>query len=243
MPVTVGFPIHPLNPPAPARFATFTMDSFGISNTRSRHNDTDFVYLSAKVGANPIVFVSKSMGDVNNGTHSVGLSLEVDIPDDDTPVVFNYLIVNNSHGGNDAKEKAAQWALNTIAEEIIKHGAITVAAVTVGTVLVPLFVSALGAVAGIMRTEAGLLLFADCDGLVAAGFMPFTCSDLIKRTASGQKIAQNANHAWYQFTRRLRLQFEVFHCMYDYDGAFDPDCLGFERRMGQRRGRGAIYLR
>ncbi len=192
VPVTVGSPIHPLNPPAPARFATFTMDSFGISNTRSRHNDTDFVYLSAMVGANPIVSVAKSMGDVNNGTHSVGLSLEIDIPDDDTPVVFYYQIINGL-GGNDAKAKAAQGALNTVAEEIVKNKAITAAAVTVGAVLVPLFVSALGAIAGI--TEAGLLLFTDCDGRVAAGFMPFTCSDLIKRTASGQKIAQNANHA------------------------------------------------
>jgi hypothetical protein len=135
------------------------------------------------------------MGDVNNGTHSVGLSLEVDIPDDDTAVVFNYLIMNNGHGGNDAKAKAAQAALNTIAEEIIKHGAITAAAVTVGSFLVPFFASALAAVAGIMAaTEAALLLFADCDGLVAAGALPFTCSDLIKKTASGQKIAENANH-------------------------------------------------
>jgi len=195
VPITVGLPIEPLNPPPPARFATFTMDSFGISNTRSLHNDTDFVYLSANVGANPIVFVSKSMGDVNNGTHSVGLSLEVDIPDDDTAVVFNYMIMNNGHGGNDAKAKAAQAALNTIAQEIIKHGAITAAAVTVGSFLVPFFASALAAVAGILAaTEAALLLFADCDGLVAAGSLPFTGSDLIKRTASGQKIIENANH-------------------------------------------------
>src|SRR5262249_11474153 len=86
-----------VSPSAPSRFATFTMDSFGISNTRSRHEDTDFVYLSATVGGNPTVFVKKSMGDVNNGTHSVGLSIEVDIPDDDTPVVFNYLIMNSGH--------------------------------------------------------------------------------------------------------------------------------------------------
>jgi hypothetical protein len=159
VPVTVGFPIRPLNPPAPARFATFTTDSFGISNTGSLHNDTDFVYLSANVGANPIVFVSKSMGDVNNGTYSVGLSLEVDIPDDDTAVVFNYLIMNNGHGGNDAKAKAAQGTLNTIAEEIIKHGTITAAAVTVGSFLAPFLASALAAVAGIIAaTEAALLI-------------------------------------------------------------------------------------
>jgi phospholipase C len=184
-----------VNPPAPSRFATFTMDSIGISDTRSLHNDTDFVHLSATVGAHPTVFVSKSLGDLNNGTHSVGLSIKVDIPDDDTIVAFNYVIMNNSHGGNDAKAKAAQSALSTIAEEIIKHAAITATAITVGSFAVPFFVSALGAVAGILAaTEAGLLLFADCDGVVAAGAIPFTCSELIRRTNSGQKIPENADH-------------------------------------------------
>jgi phospholipase C len=183
-------------PPSPARFAAFTMDSFGISNTRSRHNDTDVVTLSVTVGANPTVFVAKSMGDVNNGNHSVGLSIEVDIPDDDTIVVFNYLIRNDSHGGNDAKEKAVQSALSTIAEEIIRHGAITATSITVGSIVVPFVGSAVAAVAGILAaTEAGLLLFADCDGIVASGPpMRFTCGDLIKRTASGQKIPENADH-------------------------------------------------
>ena len=177
------------SPPAPSRFATFTMDSIGITDTRSRHNDTDFVNLSATVGARPTVFVTKSLGDVNNGTHSVGLSIEVDIPDDDTIVVFNYLIVNNGHGGNDAKTKAVQSALSTIAEEIIKHPGTTATAITVGLIAVPLVGSALVAVAGILAvTEAGLLLFADCDGVVAAGAIRFTCSDLIKRTSSGQRF-------------------------------------------------------
>jgi hypothetical protein len=97
----VAPPLPPRTTPLPAgdgvvirdhrgepRFATFTMDSFGISNTRSLHNDTDFVYLSATVGANPPVFAKKSMGDVNNGTHSVGRHQST--PDDDTIVVFNY---------------------------------------------------------------------------------------------------------------------------------------------------------
>jgi hypothetical protein len=78
------------------------------------------------------------------------LSVEVDIPDDDTIVVFNYVIMNNSHGGSDAKAKAAQPALYTIAEEIIKHAAITATATTVGSFTVPFFVSALSAVAGVL---------------------------------------------------------------------------------------------
>src|SRR5262249_9644708 len=89
--------------PAPSRFATFTMANFGISDTRSRHEDTDFVFLSVTVGANPPVFAKKSMGDVNNGTHSVGLSIDVDIPDDDTIVVFNYLIMNSGHSDDNTR--------------------------------------------------------------------------------------------------------------------------------------------
>ena len=38
------------------------MDNFGISDTRSRHEDTDFVFLSATVGANPPVFVEEVDG-------------------------------------------------------------------------------------------------------------------------------------------------------------------------------------
>src|ERR1700761_8217658 len=116
-PISGRLPINPL-PPAPAMFATFSMDSFGITSTRALHNDTDIVYLSASVGANPMVLVSKSMGDVNNGTHSVGLDLQVDIPDDDTPVVFNYLILNNGHSGNNAVLQAAHSAMSTIAEAV-----------------------------------------------------------------------------------------------------------------------------
>jgi phospholipase C len=179
----------------PTHFATFTMDNFGISNTRSRHEDTDFVYLSATVGANPSVFVQKSMGDVNNGTHPVGLSVEVDLPNDDTIVVFNYIIVNNGHGGNDAKAKAAQSALSTIAKEVIAHKAITATSIAVGSILVPLFASAVASVAAVLGlVEAGLILFADCDGPVASGVLSFKCSDLIARTGSGQKVSDNIHH-------------------------------------------------
>jgi phospholipase C len=171
------------------------MDSFSISNTRSRHNDTDYVFLSVTVGANPPVFVQKSMGDVNNGNHSVGLSVEVDIPNDDTPVVFSYLIMNSGHQGDNTRQRAAQAALSTVAEEIIKHKAITAGAIAVGAIMVPLVVSGLAAIAGVLAVvEVGLLIFADCDGLVAAGALPFTGSDLIRRTSSGQKITNNTDH-------------------------------------------------
>lgn len=196
VPVSGRLPVEPsLTPPAPSRLATFTMDSFGISQTRSLHNDTDIVYLSATVGAGNPVPLQKSMGDVNNGTHSVGLSVEVDIPDDDTIVVFSIMICNAGHGGSDAEDKAAQSALSTIAKEIIKHGALTAGAVTIGSVVVPFFDSALLALSGILAAqELSLLLFGGCDGPVAHCTYPFTCSDLIRRTNSGQKIPQITEH-------------------------------------------------
>src|SRR5271154_7130987 len=150
----------------PGRFATFTMDSFGISNTRSLHNDTDYVFLSVTVGGNAPVFVQKSMGDVNSG-----------------------------HQGDNTRQKAAQAALSTIAKEVITHKAITAGAIAVGAILVPLVVSAVAAVAGVLAVvEVGLLIFADCDGLVAAGAIPFTGADLIRRTSAGQRIANNTDH-------------------------------------------------
>ena len=184
-----------LNSLAPRRFATFTMDSLGITNTRSRHNDTDVVHIGVTVGASDTVFVTKKLGDLNNGNHGVGLSIEANIPDDDTIVVFSYLVNNSGHGGDDSETKTAQAVLSTIAQAVISHKADTAAAIAVGTILVPIVVSAVAAVAGILAlTEAGLLLFANCDGPVASGAIPFKCSDLIKRTASGQKINETTQH-------------------------------------------------
>ncbi len=123
------------------------------------------------------------------------MSLQVDVPDDDTPVVFGYLIMNSGHQGDATRQKAAQAALSTIAKEIIAHKAITAGAIAVGAILVPLVVSAVAAVAAVLAVvEVGLLIFADCDGLVAAGAIPFTGADLIRRTSAGQKIANNTDH-------------------------------------------------
>ena len=175
-------------------FATFTMDRLAIAETRSLHNDTDIVHLSATVGADDPVFATKSLGDLNNGTHPVNLSLQVNIPDDDTTVVFAFTVRNAGHGGNPAKDEAAQSALSMISKEIIKQGAHGAEAVAIGSVTLPFVGSSLVALAGILgATELGLLLFGDCDGPVAWGAFPFTCSDLIRRTSSGRKITETAN--------------------------------------------------
>jgi phospholipase C len=172
------------------------MDSLQIFDTRSLHNDTDFVDITVVVGANPPVYAKKSLGDLNNGTHAVGLSVAADIPDDDTVVAIVYHVRNRGHSDSYQKDtETVQSALSTIAEEIIRHTGATATTVTVGSVVVPFFLSAVTAVAGILAaTQAGLLLFADCDGTVASEALRFTGSELIRRTASGQTIPVNTDH-------------------------------------------------
>jgi hypothetical protein len=77
----------------------FSLDNFKITDTRAKHNDTDYVSIGIQVGTNDPLTASQKMGDVNNGTHAVGLGLAAEIPQDvDVPVVFTYAIINNGHG-------------------------------------------------------------------------------------------------------------------------------------------------
>jgi phospholipase C len=202
VPVSGRLPIQPpLNPVplVPPRFATFSLDDLIIKNTRSLHNDTDFAYLSA----NPTIFAQKSLGNLNNGVHPGGIAVEVDIPDDDTIVVFSVLVLNNGHGGNDSVTEAARSALSFIGKEIVTQGptanGLLAAGITIGSFFVPFLGSSLAPFVGILTgvlvdLEAGLLLFADCDGPVASRTVAFTCSELIRRTSSGQKISESIDH-------------------------------------------------
>ena len=54
--------------------ANFSLDNFRITDTRSVHEDTDYVTVSITVGTNPTVTKTQRVGDVNNGTHNVGLA-------------------------------------------------------------------------------------------------------------------------------------------------------------------------
>jgi hypothetical protein len=92
---------------------TFTLDSFNITNTRSAHKDTAYVAFTLQVaGATPVV-QTKSIGDVNNGTHSVNLLFKgVSIKQGET-VVMNYFIVNAGRDSRvdveTAMERVGRW--------------------------------------------------------------------------------------------------------------------------------------
>jgi hypothetical protein len=96
----------------------FSLDSFEILDTRSVHNDTDSIAVSITVGGQPPQTLTMKTGDVNNGTHNVGLAfapVNVDLSDF---VIFNYLILNSGH----ADQKAIDDQLTGVAKTLSAKG-------------------------------------------------------------------------------------------------------------------------
>lgn len=180
----------------------FSLDSFRITDTRSRHEDTDFVTVSITVGSNPAVTKTQAMGDVNNGTHPVGLGVAAEIPTDvDVPVVFSYVILNNGHGDHATVQHGVEAALSSLGSAAAKAatsaagGAIGAAlGAQLGTAVVPLVGTAIGALAGWLVGKVGGILFANCDGVVATGIRVFSSKQLIANTAAGHKITETVEH-------------------------------------------------
>lgn len=153
----------------------FAIESFTISNTRSRHEDTDFVSASLAVAGRPALSTAQSLGNLNNGTYPTQVRFTaVPVADNET-AVFSYVMVNNGHSDpgtvmktlEDAVQKLATSGANAAASAAGDAIGATLGA-SIGTAIVPIIGSALGALAGWLVSEAGYLVFADCDGAVAA---------------------------------------------------------------------------
>ena len=84
----------------------FTMTSFALNNTRSLHEDTNYVALAvSQNGAIPQP-QAKRIGDVNNGTHAVNMT--VSVPSTYSPTdtfALSYLVIN--HGGGSTQDVLA----------------------------------------------------------------------------------------------------------------------------------------
>jgi hypothetical protein len=176
---------------------TFSLDSFQITDTRSLHRDTDYVSVSLAIGSAPAITKTKAMGDLNNGTFKVGLSFDNVVVQPNQPVVFTYAIVNNGHGSQASVEKSLQQAGTQLADKAAQAAAQAVGAeigsvlgASIGTAAVPVVGTALGALTGWLVGEIGTVLFANCDGPVAAGVHVFSGADLAARTAGGKALTQ-----------------------------------------------------
>lgn len=190
---------HPVTPPhrpappvlLPEKY-TFTLDSFRITNTRSRHEDTDYVsftlLVKPKTGNGTPQTLKKSMGNLNNGTFAVNLAFkDVEVHPEDT-VTMNYLIVNSGH----KSESQIFSTLDSTAGKLATAGATAAVGALIGSAI-PGLGTALGAVAGWLAGEITGVLDADCDGAVAAEQDTLDYHDLMAKTLKGD-FKQETKH-------------------------------------------------
>ena len=168
------------------------LDAFGITNTRSRHLDTDFVTVSLVVGSRPPLTQSRALGDLNNGNFPLNMHfVNVPIAPDET-AILTYNMVNNGHQDAGAVIQALEKATEMLAEQGGKAAATAIGSAigaalgaAIGTGIVPILGTALGALAGWIVTSGFGLIFANCDGPVASGVHVLTGAQLSAAAAHG----------------------------------------------------------
>lgn len=161
---------------------SFNLVSFQITDTRSAHTDTDYASVTVKVGSStPQTITSQNLGNLNNGTFGIGLSCAGVTIDPDSPIVFNYLIVNSG--------SSTAAAVGSVLEDIgtkLANGP---------TLNLPPFTSALSYVAGEYATDLNQIIKAgSCDGLVAAEQNTFTYEQLIGYISTSYSFARTTVH-------------------------------------------------
>jgi hypothetical protein len=171
---------------------TFTLDSFKITDTRSRHEDTDFASFtlllkSASASGTPQT-QTKSMGNLNNGTFNVGLSFPNVRVDPSQTVVFNYLIVNTGHKTESQVDSALETVGGTLADKGLVAGG-----TALGTAILPGLGTILGAIGGWLAGQIKNIINADCDGPVAAEQVTLSYNDLLAKTANGPYTHETKN--------------------------------------------------
>jgi hypothetical protein len=164
---------------------TFTLNNFRITNTRSVHEDTDFVSISVVVGSNaPIHLPTKSMGNLNNGTYPVNLTIPNVAVAPGENVAFSYSIVNTGFAANSTEADLTK-ATDAAATAAASAGGGLISAGT-GT--------AVGSAAGgWLGPKIAGIIFADCDGPVAAGDHAWTGAALAA-AAMGKTVTTEDNN-------------------------------------------------
>ncbi len=185
-PVKEAFPVQP----QPAGVYTFTLTNFRITDTRSLHNDTDYVSISVAInGQAPIKLPPKAMGDVNNGTHQVSLSIPNVTVGPTNTVAFVYTIVNSGYNSNSV-EQALQKVVNFGAEKGAGAGSAALCGLVTGDPTTAKTCETVGSSAATWAMgKLDSIIFANCDGTVAAGTHGFTGAALAKGTANGGVIS------------------------------------------------------
>jgi hypothetical protein len=89
-------------PAFPEYYFSFTLESFHIRQTRSKHEDTDYVAFTVQLKpqtgpAKPPATLVKALGNLNNGVYPINFAIP-NIPVGKTDTIsLNYIVVNCSH--------------------------------------------------------------------------------------------------------------------------------------------------
>lgn len=186
-PIPTGVIIHP-----EIQTITFSLDSFRITDTRSRHEDTDYVSFTLLVrdanGQGTPQTLKKAMGNVNNGTHNVGLSFPNVVIPVNGSIVFNYLIVNSGHQSESDVYKVLETTGGSLANKGLVAGG-----TALGSAILPGLGTILGAIGGWLAGQISNILAANCDGPVAAEQVTLKYADVMAKTASGPYTHETPN--------------------------------------------------
>lgn len=152
---------------------SFSFESIEILNTRSRDEDTNYATIGVKSDIGISGPVSRRLGDQDNGSHNVGLSVDhVPILRDAQPVNVVWSVVNSGHSDMTKVTNAIQTTAKQILEKVFGKGSIVA---EIGSAIVSLGLT---------------FLFANCDGPVVGGNETLTGSDLYNRTSTGDLVFQ-----------------------------------------------------
>jgi uncharacterized protein YcfJ len=185
---------HIVPPPAPI-ICSIGLDSFAITNTRSRHEDTDFVTVSLAIANRPTLSQTRALGNLNNGNFPLDMIFSnVSITPGEI-AVLTYGMVNSGHQSPGEVATALETAFKTLATKGAQIAATAIGGAiggelgaSIGTAAVPIIGTALGALAGFLVGGAFGLLFADCDGPVAAAVHTLTYDQIKAALAGGNGL-------------------------------------------------------
>lgn len=180
-----------------------SLDSFSCENTRSLHNDTDYVSVTVTVGARPPQTITKSTGDIDSGSVGVDMAFEPVSVDLCEFVLFTYIILNNGHSEDSVVEadltaaagKLASAGASAVSKALGSALGAAIGLAAIGGILVPILGSALGALAGWLVGELTSIIFADCDGVVATEQAVLTGVQLRTQTLNGVVVAKQTTHS------------------------------------------------
>ena len=191
----LGTPAEPVTTVVPfaASSYIFRLKSYDILNTRSRHEDTNYVTVGTLVDG---VSQSKTvkMGDQNNGHFSPPIHLDpVRVERPDAQIIFSYLIVNSGHDDEEKTRKGLTDALNVAMSKGVEMAGATLGT-AIGGPVGGVVGDLLGQVLSFLGGKGRDLVFANCDGPVAFEQVAFTGEDLWRLTQQGHGFERVTDH-------------------------------------------------